>query len=240
VLRIVNLLSFSCIKLQCFGFTFGFAVYTANEYIIHYFLFHVVAKNYPEKWWPSRLYYKAHGRHHKFPNEIDRVVLPVVHQWVLVFLLTAFWRVVFIAYPVQVTYLFGSGIMFGYSFYEIAHIYAHGHPVVKYLKFLDVAADYHMAHHKVSSKANFGFCSPVCDYFNGTILDRGDLNPFKWSEMKMSVVGFLAGLPLPIPFYHWVMMYLKRHSAVYRKVLKVERFAIPSTDSSPVTDPHLG
>lgn len=128
--------------------------------------------------------------------------------------------------------------MFGYSFYEIAHIYAHGHPIVKHLTFLDVAADYHMAHHRVSSKTNFGFCSPFCDFVNGTILDRGDMNPFKWSEMKQSTVGFLAGLPLPIPFYHWVFMYLKRHSR-YHKAMKVERFATPSTDNKPVTDPHL-
>jgi hypothetical protein len=101
-----------------------------------------------------------------------------------------------------------------------------------------VAADYHMAHHRVNSSTNYGFCSPFCDFMNGTILDRGDLNPFKISEMRKSLVGFLAGLPLPIPFYHWVFMYLKRQSK-YHQDVQIEIFAQPSIDQTPVTEKHL-
>jgi len=140
--------------------------------------------------------------------------------------------------PWSYSFIMVSGIAFGYCFYEVAHIYSHGHPLVQSWKFLDVAADYHMAHHRVNSRTNFGFCSPFCDFINGTILDKGDLNPFKISEMRKSAVGFFAGLPLPIPFYHWIFMYLKRQS-IYHKDDQTERIAGPSTDKNPVTDTQL-
>ena len=97
----------------------------------------------------------------------SRVVLPLAHQWGLVAIMTLLFHL-FLSLPLGLTFQFtcvlGSGLMFGYSLYEIAHLYAHGHPLVSWMKFLEVSKDFHWYHHYKNSRTSFGFCSPFWDW----------------------------------------------------------------------------
>lgn len=93
-----------------YGFMVGFSAYTLTEYFIHRCLFHIISKLLPI---PERLYYKVHGRHHRFPTECNRVALPIAHQWVLVVILTVLWRGFLLCFSWgswKLTYLLGSGM----------------------------------------------------------------------------------------------------------------------------------
>jgi hypothetical protein len=165
-------------------------------------------------------------------------VLPVVHQWVLVAIMVGVWRVVLLAYPLGATLVLGSGLMAGYACYEVAHIYSHGHPLVAWLTFLEPGADFHMYHHRRSSRTNYGFVSPLGDWLCGTIAHESDCNPFRLDEAFASVPGFLAAIPVPIPFYHWIMMSWKRRvpGAVRRPVV---RYSHMEKEKKAVEDPNL-
>jgi sterol desaturase/sphingolipid hydroxylase (fatty acid hydroxylase superfamily) len=227
-------------------FLFGFCMYTLNEYFIHAVLFHLVAKHWPPSVPPPNLYYKAHGRHHVYPDEADRVLLPVAHQWVLVAVLTSIWHVALLPFGggFAVTAGVGSGLMFGYSFYEIAHLFAHGG--FQYLEFLNPGSDFHLVHHKVTSKKNFGFVSPVWDYVFGTIADHEDLNPFAASKKGAAPPGgdggvwrLLASLPLPIPFFHWFCMFKIRQLTGGGKTIFQRKVLSREEQKKKVIDQHL-
>lgn len=197
------------------GFLLGVCMYTFNEFFIHKVLFHIVSKKVP---WPQRLYYKVHGSHHQYAESYSRVVLPLAHQWGLVAIMTLLFHL-FLSLPLGLTFQFtcvlGSGLMFGYSLYEIAHLYAHGHPLVSWMKFLEVSKDFHWYHHYKNSRTSFGFCSPFWDWVFQTMPQEPDgyLNPFLRKKSAdgepLSLAHRLAALPLPVPFYHWVTMYLR-------------------------------
>eukprot|EP00698_Gefionella_okellyi_P021764 TRINITY_DN7127_c0_g1_i1.p1 TRINITY_DN7127_c0_g1~~TRINITY_DN7127_c0_g1_i1.p1 ORF type:complete len:248 (-),score=24.44 TRINITY_DN7127_c0_g1_i1:90-833(-) len=209
------------------GFVIGFALYTWTEYFIHRILFHIVAKILP---WPERLYYKAHGRHHQYPNQFDRVALPLLHQWILVTILVICYRIWMLPFSWgswSLTILLGSGMMSGYCLYEVAHLYAHDHPTVKFLVFLDVAKHYHQYHHTASSKLAYGFCSPFWDMLGGTLPRDDHLNPLAFRKLS-PLWSYLSMLPLPIPFYHWICMHYREQP--YQKAGLV---AAVKTDGKP-------
>lgn len=63
-----------------------------------------------------------HGRHHQYPNEYTRVALPLLHQYILVMIMTSFYYVIMFPLPFsswRLTFLLGSGMMSGYSLYEV-------------------------------------------------------------------------------------------------------------------------
>lgn len=209
------------------GFALGFCSYTFTEYFIHCFLFHIVSLRIK---WPSRLYYKVHGRHHKFPNQYERVVLPLAHQWGLVAILFTYWYCVIFAlelslpssflpftpsYRFQNACVLGSGIMFGYSFYEIAHLYSHGYPLLKWCSFLESAKWFHIYHHNQVASKNYGFVSPVWDWCFGTICTEEELNPFIKPKFGWNFLGVLAALPLPIPFYHFILLHYRNKGKTF-------------------------
>lgn len=171
---------------------FGVSLYTFCEWIIHGIIFHKIAKR-------MGYYYQLHGRHHKYPEQYERVVLPVAHQWLLVGIMTTLFKLTFFWIPLNKFWGIGSGTMMGYFFYEITHLYAHDYPRLKFLKFLKIGKEYHLYHHKCLNDEAFGFVSPVPDFFFNT-------DSKIWNFMDSKYPWFIR-LPLPIPFYHWIVCY---------------------------------
>lgn len=135
-------------------FLSGAAAWTLAEYVLHRWVFHW----YEDSPRGRRLHFLLHGVHHDFPNDKDRLVMPlgfslplgivfyVLYQWVL---------------GVRTGEPFYAGFVLGYLIYDGSH-YAIHHFAMR-TRLLRMVKKHHMAHHHADHDGGFGVSSPLWD-----------------------------------------------------------------------------
>lgn len=133
----------------------GFLFWTLFEYIFHRFVFHF----YPEWNFQRRLQFIMHGVHHQYPNDKDRLVMPVtVSVPVSALLLWLFHLLMG-----DQSWSFSSGFIFGYLAYDMIHYSVHFFTRIKHPVFLRLR-QHHMDHHFRDSQRGFGVSSTFWDH----------------------------------------------------------------------------
>jgi sterol desaturase/sphingolipid hydroxylase (fatty acid hydroxylase superfamily) len=135
-------------------FLLGALTWTLAEYVLHRYLFHWVN----ETAWGQRLHFLLHGVHHDYPNDKDRLVMPLGASIPFGIL---FYLVFLSALGVATTQPFFAGFVLGYLGYDGTH-YAihHFRPRTRLGKWL---RRHHMLHHHADHEGGFGVSTPLWD-----------------------------------------------------------------------------
>ena len=145
-------------------FTAGIFFWTLFEYIMHRYLFHIVAESVRAK----RVIYTLHGVHHEYPRDKDRLFMPPVPSVILAVI------IYYAMYALMGWYAlaFFPGFLFGYILYGSMHYAIHAFAPPKYLKAL--WRNHHLHHYKQPDKG-FGVSSVIWDVVFGTVPKKEDV-----------------------------------------------------------------
>ncbi|CAM4193862.1 sterol desaturase family protein [Corallococcus exiguus] len=147
----------------------GLLTWVVMEYCIHRFFFHWEGKGRLTQ----RVHEIAHGYHHKYPDDSQRLVMPLIVTIPLSSLIGGLlWMV---GRPAQMLPYF-VGIVWGYVTYDTLHWATH-HRTPKTAWGRALRA-HHMAHHFATPDRNFGISN-------------------RWMDMLMGSGGRQAPLPRP-------------------------------------------
>lgn len=144
-------------------FLAGLLFWTFFEYLMHRYLFHMIA----ERAWARRIIYTMHGVHHEYPRDQERLFMPPVPSLVVATLLFSTFYL-FIGW--QVTAFF-PGFLLGYLVYGSMHYAIHAFPPPKMLKAL--WRNHHLHHYKMPDKG-FGVSSVLWDVVFGTMTRKDE------------------------------------------------------------------
>jgi len=132
----------------------GLFVWTFSEYCLHRWVFHWTNGS-P---WGRRVHFLLHGVHHDFPNDKDRLVMPLLTSVPFAIL---FFAAFVIALGVRLAEPMFCGFAVGYLLYDGTHYAVHHFRqtsrVGRYLK------RHHMLHHHADHDGGFGVSSPLWD-----------------------------------------------------------------------------
>jgi sterol desaturase/sphingolipid hydroxylase (fatty acid hydroxylase superfamily) len=132
----------------------GLFAWTLAEYVLHRWIFHWTKDTAAGR----RIHFLLHGVHHDFPNDKDRLVMPLPTSIPL--------AVVFYAlFTLSLGRTFGepffAGFTIGYLFYDGTHYFVHHfRPKSRWGKLL---RRHHMTHHHADHDGGFGVSSPLWD-----------------------------------------------------------------------------
>ena len=144
-------------------FFLGFISFTFVEYIVHRYVYHLSTHTEARK----KFQYNAHGVHHEFPKDKDRLAMPPLLSITIATILLLLFRLVMGDF----TFAFLPGFLVGYAFYLSVHYMVHIYqPPKNFLKFLWVN---HSVHHYKDGDMVFGVSSPLWDYVFGTMRAKG-------------------------------------------------------------------
>ncbi len=139
----------------------GIFFWTFFEYIIHRFVFHVVAESPRAR----RIAYIMHGNHHEFPRDRQRLFMPAVPSIIVssvIFLLMY-------GLMNNNAFIFFPGFILGYLIYASMHYAIHAwRPFFKWMK--PIWRNHHLHHYK-SEEKGFGVSSHFWDKVFGTAFD---------------------------------------------------------------------
>lgn len=139
----------------------GFLLWTLAEYLLHRYVFHW-QRDTP---FGRRVHFLLHGVHHDFPNDSDRLVMPLLTSVPLAVIFYATFYLLFGG--VRLAEPFYAGFAIGYLAYDGTHYAVHHFKQTSRLgKFLK---RHHMLHHHADHEGGFGVSSPVWDYVFGTM-----------------------------------------------------------------------
>jgi sterol desaturase/sphingolipid hydroxylase (fatty acid hydroxylase superfamily) len=131
----------------------GFLIFTLVEYLVHRYVFHM--KTYTKL--RKQIQYHAHGVHHDYPKDKDRLAMPPVLSILISTLLLFLLRLVMGDY----VFAFLPGFLIGYASYLFVHYIVHAYPPPKNVfKILWV---HHGIHHYKRQDKAFGVSSPLWD-----------------------------------------------------------------------------
>ena len=141
----------------------GLLAWTLTEYLLHRYLFHYSGP----RAWQRRMHFVIHGVHHDFPQDSDRLVMPLGASIPMGVLFYIAFRA--LLGPIFVDPLFiGFGI--GYLAYDGTHYAIHHFRMSsrwgRWIK------RHHMIHHHTGAHARWGVSSPLWDWVFGTMGDR--------------------------------------------------------------------
>ncbi|MBS1946853.1 MAG: sterol desaturase family protein [Bacteroidetes bacterium] len=142
-------------------FLAGGLFWTFFEYIMHRFIFHLVAES--EK--ARRIVYVMHGNHHEYPRDRERLFMPPVPSII-------FASIVFmLMYGIMRhnAFMFFPGFVLGYLLYGSMHYAIHAwNPPFKWLK--PLWRNHHLHHYK-NENQGFGVSTTIWDRVFGTMFD---------------------------------------------------------------------
>jgi len=140
----------------------GLLAWTFAEWTLHRYLFHYVGP----RPWQRRMHFVLHGVHHDFPQDGDRLVMPLGASIPLGVGFYMIFRAVI--GPVLVDPLF-VGFALGYLIYDGTHYAIHHFRMSsrwgRWIK------RYHIVHHHTGEQARWGVSSPLWDWVFGTMGD---------------------------------------------------------------------
>jgi sterol desaturase/sphingolipid hydroxylase (fatty acid hydroxylase superfamily) len=139
----------------------GVLVWTLAEYVLHRYVFHW----YKDTPWGRRVHFLLHGVHHDFPNDADRLVMPLLTS---VPLAVIFYALFYFAFGgMRYAEPFYAGFALGYLAYDGTHYAVHHFKQTTRLGKL--IKRHHMLHHHADHDGGFGVSSPIWDYVFGTM-----------------------------------------------------------------------
>jgi dihydroceramide fatty acyl 2-hydroxylase len=141
--------------LACIGlFAAGVLAWTLSEYVLHRWVFHWTNDTALGK----RIHFLLHGVHHDYPNDKDRLVMPLGFSVPLSFVFYGLFRALM---GQNVGEPFFAGFVLGYLGYDGIHYAVHHFPMKggasRYVK------RHHMLHHHADHDGGFGVSSPLWD-----------------------------------------------------------------------------
>jgi sterol desaturase/sphingolipid hydroxylase (fatty acid hydroxylase superfamily) len=139
----------------------GLFIWTLTEYVLHRWVFHW----YKDTPWGRRVHFLLHGVHHDFPNDGDRLVMPLLTSVPLALIFYTLFYFVFNG--VRLTEPFYAGFAIGYLTYDGTHYAVHHFKQTSRIgKFVK---RHHMLHHHADHAGGFGVSSPIWDFVFGTM-----------------------------------------------------------------------
>jgi sterol desaturase/sphingolipid hydroxylase (fatty acid hydroxylase superfamily) len=133
----------------------GIVAWSFAEYVLHRWVFHW----YEDSPRGRRIHFLLHGVHHDFPNDKDRLVMPLGFSIPLGIFFYAFYT---FAFGLRMGAPFYAGFVLGYLAYDGSH-YAIHHFAMKN-RFGRLLKKHHMAHHHADHDGGFGVSSPLWDH----------------------------------------------------------------------------
>jgi len=137
----------------------GMFFWTFFEYIMHRFVFHFHAENENVK----KVVYTAHGVHHEYPRDKDRLFMPPVPSLVFATVLFS----IFFFLLKNNAFMFFPGFLTGYLIYGSMHYAIHA--MAPPFKFMKAWWRYHHLHHYKDDGKGFGVSSPLWDHVFSTV-----------------------------------------------------------------------
>ncbi len=139
----------------------GLMVWTLAEYVLHRYVFHWL-NDTPRG---RRIHFLLHGVHHDFPNDGDRLVMPLLTSLPLAVI---FYTLFYFAFGgMAFAEPFYAGFTVGYLCYDGTHYAVHHFKqttrIGKFVK------RHHMLHHHMDHDGGFGVSSPLWDFVFGTM-----------------------------------------------------------------------
>jgi sterol desaturase/sphingolipid hydroxylase (fatty acid hydroxylase superfamily) len=132
----------------------GLLTWTLAEYLLHRYVFHWV-KDTPRA---RRIHFLLHGVHHDYPNDGDRLVMPLGFSAPLG---AIFYALYYFAMGPRWGEPFYAGFVVGYMLYDGSHYAIHHFKqrtrLGKWIK------RHHMLHHHLDHDGGFGVSSPLWD-----------------------------------------------------------------------------
>jgi len=158
-------------------FTAGVFSWTLFEYVMHRFVFHLVAES-PRA---QRIIYVLHGNHHEYPRDKERLFMPPVPSMILACIVFS----IFFMLIGNKVYLFFPGFLLGYLLYGTMHFAIHAwNPPYKWMK--PLWRNHHLHHYK-NEQQGFGVSTTLWDRLFGTMFD---LNKEKEDKEKAKELMF--------------------------------------------------
>jgi sterol desaturase/sphingolipid hydroxylase (fatty acid hydroxylase superfamily) len=143
-------------------FFLGFLSFTFVEYLVHRYVYHLSTHTEARR----KFQYNAHGVHHEFPKDKERLAMPPLLSITIATLLLLLFRLVMGDF----TFAFLPGFLVGYAYYLAVHYMVHIYqPPKNFLRWLWVN---HSVHHYKDGDLVFGVSSPLWDYIFGTMRAR--------------------------------------------------------------------
>jgi sterol desaturase/sphingolipid hydroxylase (fatty acid hydroxylase superfamily) len=137
----------------------GLLSFTFVEYLVHRYVYHIGT----DTEWKKKFQYNAHGVHHEFPKDKDRLAMPPLLSITIATILLLFFRLVMGDFA----FAFLPGFLVGYAYYLSVHYMVHIYqPPKNFLRALWVN---HSVHHYKDGDVVFGVSSPLWDYVFGTM-----------------------------------------------------------------------
>ena len=135
--------------------------WTLFEYIMHRWVFHMVAESERSR----RVIYVMHGNHHHYPRDKERLFMPPVPSLILA---STIFGLMFLLMK-DGAFVFFPGFMLGYLMYGSMHYAIHAwNPPFKWMKGL--WRNHHLHHYKEEGKG-YGVSSTFWDHVFGTMFD---------------------------------------------------------------------
>ncbi|HSO31788.1 MAG TPA: sterol desaturase family protein [Labilithrix sp.] len=132
----------------------GLFTWTLCEYVLHRWVFHWVDET-PRG---QRIHFLLHGVHHEYPNDKDRLVMPLGAS---IPLGAVFFGAFYLLFGMTVTEPLFAGMVLGYLVYDGTHYAVHHFkPSTRVGRFIK---RHHMLHHHMDHDGGFGVSSPLWD-----------------------------------------------------------------------------
>ena len=132
----------------------GVLAWTLSEYLLHRYVFHWKRDTAAGR----RIHFLLHGVHHDFPNDGDRLVMPLGFS---IPLSVVFYSLFHFTMGISLGEPFFAGFVFGYLMYDGTHYAVHHFKartrLGKWVK------RHHMLHHHLDHDGGFGVSSPLWD-----------------------------------------------------------------------------
>jgi sterol desaturase/sphingolipid hydroxylase (fatty acid hydroxylase superfamily) len=135
-------------------FLTGVLAWTLAEYMLHRYVFHWIEDSPRGR----RLHFLLHGVHHDFPNDKDRLVMPLGFS---IPLAVIFYGLFYALMGRTLSEPFFGGFVFGYLVYDGSHYAIHHFKMQS--KLGSFLKKHHMRHHHADHDGGFGVSSPLWD-----------------------------------------------------------------------------
>lgn len=136
-------------------FVGGLVVWTLTEYVLHRYVFHWTN----DTAFGKRVHFLLHGVHHDYPQDKDRLVMPIGASAPVAVIAYSLFYLAFGG--VRMSEVFFAGFSIGYLIYDGSHFAIH-HFNFKNSWFRSVKR-HHMLHHHADHDGGFGVSSPFWD-----------------------------------------------------------------------------
>jgi sterol desaturase/sphingolipid hydroxylase (fatty acid hydroxylase superfamily) len=141
----------------------GFFGWQVTEYFVHKHLFHWLGIGPISR----RFHDIVHGFHHKYPDDGDRLVMPLA---VSIGIASILGGALYFAHAPAKTVPLWVGVLAGYLFYDFMHWSTHFRkPRTKWGRKMRA---HHMSHHFADIDTNFGISNRFMDVLLGTLKKR--------------------------------------------------------------------